>query len=170
MSENNKNNGQFKSGNEIGKDTRFKISNKVSDKYKDSYCYDLLLYFLKEREATVYCEKTYYKDGQLKSETPKIIMPPKFPTFEAFAVSIGVTPQTLINWTKQHPRFLIAYERAKTMQKAIAVENGVGKLYDANFTKFFLINDHGMTDKVVQEQTQDKPFEVNINVRRPEQK
>lgn len=100
-----------------------------------------------------------------------MIIPQKYPTFEAFAVSIGVTSRTLREWAEvgedgkaKHPRFSAAYARAKEIQLAIALNNGITKQYDSNFAKFVLINDHDKSDRVVQEQAQEKPFEVNINV------
>lgn len=160
--------GQFTKGNTVGEETRFNNGNNAAGKYDDKYCDAIIKYFAEPQHEIVY-ERSYYKDGTVKSEKP-IILPPKFPTFEMFAASIGVTPQTLINWGEKYPRFLIAYERAKTMQLGIAKANGVTKMYDSNFTKFVLVNDHGMSDKQAIEQTQDKPFEVNINVVRKPQK
>ena len=104
-------------------------------------------------------ERSYYKDGTLKSEKP-IILPPKFPTFELFAASIGVVPRTLLNWCEHYPRFADCYAQAKNMQLGIAKSNGVKKLYDSNFTKFILMNDHGMSEKVTNDNT--VTFQVNI--------
>jgi hypothetical protein len=165
-----KNSGQFQKGNTVGTETRFKNNNGAAVKYKDEFC-DLMELYFQEQESKVIYEKEYFKDGTLKKEIPKMIIPQKYPTFEAFAVSIGVTSRTLREWADvgedgkaKHPRFSAAYARAKEMQLAIAKNNGITKQYDSNFAKFVLINDHDMTDKVVQEQSQKKPFEVNINV------
>jgi hypothetical protein len=172
MSEQDKknNSGQFQQGNTIGKETRFKKNNSVAVKYKDEFC-DMLTTFFTERPSEVIYEEEYHKDGTLKKRVPKIILPPKYPTFEAFAVSIGVTSRTLREWADvgedgkpKHPRFSYAYARAKDMQLAIAKNCGITKQYDSNFAKFVLINDHDLTDRVVQEQAQEAPFEVNINV------
>lgn len=155
-------NGRFKKGNEIGKETRFQQGNTVSSKYKDKYAKMLLEYFA-EPKCEVHYERTFYKDGVVKSERP-IVMPPKFPTFELFAASIGVNSRTLRNWVNDHPRFAEAYEYAKTLQLGIAKVYGMNKMYDSNFAKFILINDHDMKDKVSTEFEGDDPFEVNINV------
>ena len=164
MSENEiKNNGQFQQGNTIGEETRFKRNNKAANKYRDEYCDMLLSYFIVKEREVIY-EETYYKDGTLKSKTPKFILPQDLPTFELFAAKIGVTTKTLKNWADKYPRFSDAYERAKCIQLGIAKNNGITKQYDSNFAKFILINDHDMTDRTVQEQTQEKPFEVNIHV------
>ena len=140
-----KENGRFEKGNEIGKETRFKKNNKTSNKYKAEYIEQMLLFFA-EPHSDVYYERTYYKDGKLKSERP-IILPPKFPTFELFAASIGVTSNTLRNWCEKHPRFCDAYEYAKTMQLGIAKVYAMSKMYDSNFAKFILMNEHGMSEK-----------------------
>lgn len=172
MSEQEKktNSGQFQQGNTIGKETRFKKNNGAAVKYKDEFC-DLMEQFFREQDCKVIYEKEYFKDGTLKKEIPKMIIPQKYPTFEAFAVSIGVTSRTLREWAEvgedgkaKHPRFSAAYARAKEIQLAIALNNGITKQYDSNFAKFVLINDHDKSDRVVQEQAQEKPFEVNINV------
>ena len=164
------NSGQFQQGNTVGKETRFKKNNGAAVKYKDEFC-DLMELFFREQESKVIYEKEYFKDGTLKKEIPKMIIPQKYPTFEAFAVSIGVTSRTLREWAEvgedgkaKHPRFSAAYARAKEIQLAIALNNGITKQYDSNFAKFVLINDHDKSDRVVQEQAQEKPFEVNINV------
>lgn len=162
MSEKN-NSGQFQSGNEIGMETRFKKKNRAAVKYRDEYCQMLLDYFTLQERQIIY-EKKYYKDGTLQCETPKFILPPRLPTFELFAAKIGVVPNTLLNWCEKYPRFADAYALAKSMQLGIAKQGGAMKDYDGNFTKFLLVNDHGMSDKTTQEQTQDKPFEVNIRV------
>ncbi len=163
MNERKNNNGQFQKNNEIGKSTRFQKRNAAAVKYKDEYCENLLSFFAEQEREIVY-EREYYKDGTLKKETPKIVLPTKYPTFEKFATSIGVTAQTLLNWTEKHPRFLSAYAHAKDMQLAIIKGNAITKNYDASFAKFLLVNEYGMSDRVVQEQTQEKPFEVNIRV------
>ncbi|MBO5480612.1 MAG: hypothetical protein J6A63_05460, partial [Clostridia bacterium] len=92
MSEQKKktNSGQFQQGNPIGKETRFKKNHTLSVKYKDEFC-EMLIEYFREQESKVIYEEEYYKDGTLKARKPKFILPPKYPTFEAFAVSIGVT-------------------------------------------------------------------------------
>ena len=135
---------KFKEGNEIGAETRFKAGNQLSNKYKAEYC-DELRDFFKEPEADIMWAKSYYENGNLKSESP-IILPPKLPTFELFAAKIGVTPGTLLNWCKNHPRFEIAYAHAKQVQKGIIIANAMTKQYDSNFAKFLLANDHDMKE------------------------
>lgn len=115
------NSGQFKKGNTIGKETRFKEGNTFSVKYKEEYC-DMMIDFF--RNAT------------------------DFPTFEEFAGEIiDVEEQTLANWREQYPRFRIAYAKCLTIQKGRLVKGGVSGKYNAAFSKFIAVNCHGMTDK-----------------------
>lgn len=148
MSENN---GQFSKGNTTGESTRFKLGNKIAEKYCEKYA-DMLVAYFQERPPEYVYKRSYYKDGTLKSEEP-ILMPPKFPTFELFAASIGVTHKTLLNWCEKHPRFSAAYAIAKNMQLGIGKAGGIMKHYDSNFTKFLLSNDHGMSDKTTNDTT-----------------
>lgn len=138
--------GRFKKGNTIGFDTRVKAGEtSPANKYKDEYCEAIIAYFAEPKSEILY-KRSFYKDGTLKSEEP-IILPPKYPTFELFAASIGVVNNTLLNWCKRYPQFSNAYAIAKNLQLGIAKQNGVAKTYDSNFTKFLLVNDHGYTDK-----------------------
>ena len=76
-----------------------------------------------------------------------MVLPPKLPTIELFAASIGVTHKTLLNWCEQYPRFSDCYAQAMNMQKGVIQLNGAIKQYDGNFAKFLLVNNHGMTEQ-----------------------
>lgn len=143
---------KFDPGNEVGCATRFAKGNSASVKYRDEYAEDMLIYFLSPRANEVEYREVYYQSGHLKSREP-IILPPKFPTFERFASMIGVSVSALRAWRDAYPRFADAYARAKEIQLAIAKENAITKQYDTGFTKFLLVNEHGMHDRVEQEQT-----------------
>lgn len=146
--------GLFKEGNTIGFETRFKALNTDASVYKDEYCEALCEYF-QPKEATILYEDEYYKDGSVKSHKPKVTLPPKYPTFEGFAASIGVHRNTIYIWAEskdengnpKYPRFVQAYAYAKQMQLSICKENAMTKVYDSNFAKFVLINEHGMKEQ-----------------------
>jgi hypothetical protein len=115
------NKGQFKKGNTIGQETRFKEGNTFSVKYKDEYCDRMLEYFKTSEE---------------------------YPTFAEFAGDIiGVDKQTLANWKESHPRFRIAYDICLSIQEGRLVKGGVSGKYNAAFAKFIAVNCHGMSDK-----------------------
>ncbi len=86
-----------------------------------------------------------------------------FPTFQAFAATIGVSDNTLENWAKikyptnywdeglrakhKYPDFLCAYTRAHSMQKGLLLEYAIiGKL-NCRFAKFFAVNNCGMRSR-----------------------
>lgn len=75
----------------------------------------------------------------------------RFPTFERFAVGIGVTHKTLLNWTKANDEFLQAYELCKDIQKALIVEGSMTGDYNAAFAKFLAVNVTDLRDRVEQE-------------------
>lgn len=141
------NSGQFKKGNTIGKETRFKKDHDLSCKYKDEYC-DMLLEYFSNVEREIIYEEFYFPDGSLKGKRPVQVLPPKLPTIEGFANKIGVIHQTMLNWCKDYPQFNNAYARAKQIQKDIIMTNGAQKQYDSNFSKFLLMNNHGMAEQV----------------------
>lgn len=115
------NSGQFKKGNTIGKETRFKEGNTVTLKYKDEYCEKMIEYF---ENAT------------------------DFPTFEEFAGRvIGIGERTLWNWKDTQPRFATAFEKCLAIQKGMTLKGAMIGKYNPAFAKFMAVNCYGMTDK-----------------------
>lgn len=139
------NGGQFKKDNPIGNETRFCGGNDAASKYKDEYCDIIVQYFCEPPREVIY-KRSFYQNGNLKSEEP-IILPPNFPTFELFAASIGVTAGTLLNWRKDYPRFANAYAQAKNNKLGIIMKNATEKHYDGNFAKFLMVNEYEYKDK-----------------------
>lgn len=142
--EKKKNTGQFKKGNTVGKETRFKKDNTVASKYKEEYCDQLIDYFNQPPTRVEYKE-TYFK-GELTSRTP-IILPAEYPTFELFAAKLGVTTDTLKNWSEKYPRFGVCYARAKEIQFGKLTSMAVTGLYNPVYAKFEAVNNHKQKDK-----------------------
>jgi hypothetical protein len=92
--------------------------------------------------------------------------PNSMPTFERFAVNIGVTHNTLRNWCTQHPQFFSAYAACKDIQKDFIVEHGLNNNYNAGFAKFVAINVSNFKDKVTHEVDDDtkKALRLAYNV------
>lgn len=162
-------NGRFAGGNSLGKRSWFGEDNDFATKYDDKYCDELIEWFIKgmnDDGEVIYEER--YKDGEVVTRIPKMIRPPKLPTFELFAASIGVTKRTLYNWADEHRRFSLAMQIAKNIQLGVIKVNGSNKTFDSNFSKFLCINEHDMTDKVqvagTDEQGKAAPFTINIKV------
>ena len=132
---------QFKPGNEIGKETRFKKGNLLSTKYKEEYAEKLIKYF-----------KEY--DG--------------FPTIEGFAIDNDISVRCVKYWghdEEEHPRFAFAYRQAIAIQKRKLLENGLADKYNAALTKFLLMNNHGMSDKSEQKVEGEANATITVNIR-----
>ena len=162
-------NGRFTDGNSLGRKTWFGEDNDFSQKYDPRFCDEIIEYFIKgvtDDGEVIYEER--YKDGECISRVPKMVRPPKMPTFELFAASIGVCKQTLYNWAEEHRRFGLAMKAARNIQLGIIKVNGANKTFDSNFSKFLCVNDHDMSDKVqvagTDEKGKEAPFSVSIKI------
>ncbi len=113
-------------------------------KYKPEYCEAIVAFFSKDpttlKEVTSITKKGI--------TTHKVEVPEKLPLLSAFARSIDVDEDTLLNWTKEHPEFFGAYTRAKALQKEFLIHNGLAGLYDTKFAMFVAVNCTDMRDKV----------------------
>lgn len=136
--------GQFVKGNVIGEETRFQKENAAACKFKEEYCDKIIDFFGKPATKVEYKE-TYFK-GELTSRTP-VVVATEYPTFELFAASLGVTTETVKNWTEISPRFKVCYARAKEMQLGKLTANAVSGLYNPVYAKFEAVNNHGKADK-----------------------
>ena len=133
------NKGQFKKGNEIGIDTRFKIGNTISTKYDESYPDSILKYFIE-------CET--------------------LPIADEWAVINGISASTVDKWiaSNAHPRFTSAYEQCMKIQKIKLQKNGIRGIYNAELTKFLLKNNHGMTDKTEQKIEGEAKADITVKI------
>lgn len=73
--------------------------------------------------------------------------PAHLPFFGAFARSIGVNEDTIVEWAKAHPEFSVAYAQAKDLQKSILITCGLLGLYNPVFAKFTAVNITNWRDK-----------------------
>lgn len=132
---------KFAIGNEGGSPT----------KYKTEYC-EMLVDFFRVQPQILKKKRTYFADGQLKSEEEYPIAS-ELPTFQSFADKIGVHVDTLHEWKNKHEEFSEAYARAKQLQEHIWLVNSMGNLYNAQFAQFFGKNCLGYKDKTEVEST-----------------
>jgi hypothetical protein len=134
--------GDFKKGNTIGYNTRFKAGNKMSTKYMDKYADELIEYF----EG---------KDGEDYNGLP---------TIAGFARKKGLAIITVQTWGKDEtkPRFMLAYEQCLKIQQDLLCIGGLTGRFNEKMTEFLLKNCHGMSDKVEQEIKADSTFRVTI--------
>jgi hypothetical protein len=129
-------NGRFVKGNEIGKETRAKVGDKLASKYREEYGEQMLEWFLDETRP--------------------------YPQFVFFAQEIGVDSDTLENWCKEYPHFRCCYNECKKIQLGKLVEGTMFRQFDSSFAKFIAINCHGMKEKTETDVKADATITVNI--------
>jgi hypothetical protein len=112
-------------------------------KYKKEYCETILEYF--DIPATKVTNKTVITKIGVSSYPVETANP--LPTIEGFARKIGVETATIVNWTKDHPEFLSAYNKAKSCSKEILNQNALMGRYSEGYAKFVAINCTDMRDK-----------------------
>ena len=101
-------------------------------KYRKKYCQEMVEYF--DVPATF-----IDTDGKEKAND--------LPTIAGFAISIGITVETIRNWKNKYPDFLDAYKKAKALQEEIWIQNSLRGRYNTAFTIFLGKNVFGWTDK-----------------------
>lgn len=120
--------------------------------YKDVYAEELIKFFdVSPFSVSIVTDAK----GNQRSE----VLPGTFPTLARFATKIGVTRDTLYEWstaknedeTLKYPEFSYAYKRAKDFQEAILVEGAMAGAFQSNFSIFTAKNVLGWRDKVEQE-------------------
>lgn len=148
--------GQFTQGNTYGEGAK-------KDKYKAEYTNQLIEYFSTPPTRVEYI-KHYDKQGNLTEEEP-VVLGSDYPTFEAFAIKIGVTARTLENWAAKYPTtFGRAYERAKDVQKNMIIVNALGGRYNGNFAKFVASSQFDMAEKEKHEISGIEGIDLNIEI------
>jgi hypothetical protein len=123
--------------------------------YKPEYCERMLDYFSIKPYTTL-----EIKDNQGQTVQSKPV-PNLFPTLARFAVDIGVTRDTLYEWSTaknedeslKYPEFSYAYKKAKEYQEANLVEGTLNGAYQQTFAIFAAKNILGWRDKTEQELT-----------------
>lgn len=82
----------------------------------------------------------------------------KLPFFSAFARTIGIPEETVIDWQDQDEDFRRAYKICKDIQKEKLIEGGLSGKYNPTFAIFTAKNLTDMKDQV------ETTHNVNINV------
>jgi hypothetical protein len=120
-------------------------------KYKRRYCNDIIAYFDVEPYQEVAVRVTDKKSGReyINDE----LRANDLPFFAGFARSIGVSRDTLVEWTTVWPEFSVAHKRCKELQEQMLAVNGLQGLYNASFAIFTAKNVAGWRDKQELEHT-----------------
>lgn len=115
-------------------------------KYKKEYCKKMFDFFNIDhtylKEVT-----TFDKDGNEKTKYVEVAN--KLPTFEKFAVMIGVCRDTLDQWKRDYAEFSDTYKKCKDLQKDMLNDLGMRGFYNAPYTIFVAKNITDMTDKQI---------------------
>ncbi len=71
----------------------------------------------------------------------------ELPTQEGLAIYLGVVVETLKNWGKKHPEFLVALRLVQTYQKRELINRGLKGTYNPTITKLILSSNHGLKER-----------------------
>ena len=112
-------------------------------KYKKSYCSQMLKFFSISHTSQGY-EVTTDRNGE-KVKTVEKANP--LPTFEKFAVSIGVCLKTLDEWQEVYPEFRHACQQCRELQKDMLNDLAMRGFYNPTYTIFVAKNITDMRDK-----------------------
>ncbi len=112
--------------------------------YDPKYCDELLEYFSVDPYFETPVERQL-KNGTVVTSIKFI--PSDLPTLAGFACKIGVHRDTLNQWSKDHPEFSDAVQKAKEYQEKILVNNALKGLYNPAFSIFFAKNNLGWKDR-----------------------
>lgn len=122
--------------------------------YRKKYIKMMLEFFSIEPTRQVPSKVFIDKKGVMTTEY--VEKPNRLPTFERFASEIGVSVDTLLEWSKaknkqdklKYPEFSGAYSKCKQLQKDFLIANGTSGLFNPTFTIFVAKNITDMRDKV----------------------
>lgn len=115
-------------------------------KYKKEYNKKMYDFF--NISHTYEKEITFFDtNGNEKTKTVEAVNP--LPTFERFAVMIGVCRDTLDEWKRVHPDFSDTYKKCKNLQKDMLIDLAMRGFYNPTFTIFVAKNITDMTDKQI---------------------
>ena len=112
-------------------------------KYKKEYAEKIVKFFDVAHTVEKY-EVTTDKNGEKIKTVEK---PNQLPTFEKFAVSIGVTVDTIYRWEKRRPEFKIACAQCRSLQKDMINDLAMRGYYNPTYTIFVAKNLTDMKDK-----------------------
>lgn len=116
--------------------------------YKSEFCQQIIEFFNKPPYEPLMVKDDKGKDVVATDKFGRAIYTPcTLPTKEAFATSIGVHAETLLNWSKKNTEFFDAIKKAENHQKNILIQNGLIGNYEKTFAIFVAKNVTDMNDK-----------------------
>ena len=112
-------------------------------RYKKIFCRQIIEFFNIPHTVEKY-EVTTDKNGEKVKTVEK---PNPLPTFEKFAVKIGVNSKILDRWCLDHKDFETACNQCKALQKDMLNDLAMRGFYNPTYTIFVAKNITDMTDK-----------------------
>ena len=109
-------------------------------KYAAKYCREIIEFF--DVDATRIVE-----DMRRDGSTTERRVANAMPTFAKFARKIGVSRDTLNEWTKNHAEFSDSYKRCKELQEEFLINVGLAGVTSASFVIFTMKNVCGWRDE-----------------------
>lgn len=138
-------------------------------KYRPEYCQDIVRYF-ETCHAEIVVDVKFFQPnknvtvqeilnpladksdneilqaGAVKSIDQKLIMT-RFPTIVRYALSIGVTKETIYEWADKYKEFSDSLVICKHIAESILLENWLQWTFNWPFAMFLLKNNYGYKDK-----------------------
>lgn len=113
-------------------------------KYRKEYCDELLKFF----NIDPYFETPITYTDKKGNVTEKVnFIAADLPTLAGFAKKIGISRDTLNEWTREHPEFSDAIKKSKECQESILTTNALRGDYNPAFSIFFAKNNMGWKDR-----------------------
>ncbi len=120
-----------------------------SDYRPDFHCADIAANFRPAFDALEEPERVESRRGGVRY----VQRPVTFPTLAGYAAKIGVSQETLWEWTRRHEEFADAVGICRAIQEHVLVNMGLLGAYRPSVTIFMLKNLLGWKDKVEQVRT-----------------
>ena|SRR3990167_10117568 len=111
--------------------------------YDPSFIHEVDEYLKKEQDEW----EEFHKVRGQRSDSYEKIITVHLPTRYGFAKFIGVTRQTVDNWSGIYPEFFDALGKIDEEQKNRLLENGLAGKYNPVIAKLVLSSNHGMAEK-----------------------
>lgn len=94
-----------------------------------------------------YCQKAdeYIEYNQDEVYHTKLRV--RLPTVEGFALFLGVSKKSLLNWEKEHEQFLHALDKIRTEQHNRLINSGLSGEYNSTIAKLILSSNHNYKEK-----------------------
>ena len=115
-----------------------------SDYRPDFHSADIAAYFRPAFDALEEPERVESRRGGVRY----VQRPVTFPTLAGYAAKIGVSQETLWEWTRRHEEFADAVGICKAIQEHVLINMGLLRGYVSSVTIFLLTNLLGLNDEV----------------------